>query len=64
MTAAENKQRYADYIQAIFNEARFDELDGFLAPDMRSRTRRPDPRRAQPASVTSSPCSGPASRTW
>ena len=33
MTAAENKQRYADYIQVIFNEARFDELDGFLAPD-------------------------------
>ena len=33
MTAAENKQRYADYIQAIFNEARFDELDGFLAQD-------------------------------
>jgi predicted ester cyclase len=33
MTAAENKQRYADYIQAIFNEARFDELDGFLAPE-------------------------------
>ena len=33
MTAAENKQRYADYIQSIFNEARFDELDGFLAPD-------------------------------
>jgi len=33
MTAAENKQRYADYIQAIFNEARFDELDGYLAPD-------------------------------
>jgi steroid delta-isomerase-like uncharacterized protein len=31
MTAAENKQRYADYIQAIFNEARFDQLDGYLA---------------------------------
>ena len=31
MTAAENKRRYAEYIQAIFNEARFDELDGFLA---------------------------------
>jgi predicted ester cyclase len=33
MTSAENKQRYIDYIKAIFNEARFDELDGFLAPD-------------------------------
>jgi predicted ester cyclase len=30
MTAAENKQRYIDYIQAIFNEARFEELDGYL----------------------------------
>ena len=33
MTPAENKQRYIDYIQAIFNEARFDELDGYLADD-------------------------------
>jgi len=31
MTAAENKQRYAEYMRAIFNEARFDQLDGFLA---------------------------------
>ena len=33
MTAAENKQRYAEYIQAIFNEARFEELGGYLADD-------------------------------
>ena len=33
MTAAENKQRYAEYIQAIFNEARFEELDGYLTDD-------------------------------
>jgi steroid delta-isomerase-like uncharacterized protein len=33
MTAQENKQRYADYIQAIFNEARFDKLAGYLADD-------------------------------
>ena len=33
MTAAENKRRYAEYIQAIFNEARFDQLDGYLAHD-------------------------------
>jgi len=33
MTAAENKQRYAEYIQAIFNEARFEELEGYLADD-------------------------------
>jgi steroid delta-isomerase-like uncharacterized protein len=32
MTAATNKERYREFIQAIFNEARFDRLDDFLAP--------------------------------
>jgi steroid delta-isomerase-like uncharacterized protein len=33
MTAEYNKTIYIRYIQAIFNEARFEELDGFLAAD-------------------------------
>jgi steroid delta-isomerase-like uncharacterized protein len=32
MTAATNKARYGEFIQAIFNEARFDRLGDFLAP--------------------------------
>jgi predicted ester cyclase len=33
VTAAENKARYWNYIQTIFNEARFDQLDDYLTPD-------------------------------
>jgi steroid delta-isomerase-like uncharacterized protein len=32
MTAETNKARYREFIQAIFNEARFDALDNFLDP--------------------------------
>jgi steroid delta-isomerase-like uncharacterized protein len=32
MSVAANKARYGEFIQAIFNEARFDRLGEFLAP--------------------------------